>query len=362
MTKKKILIITKAFYPNLSPRAFRATELALEFDRMGFQVTVFIPNLETEKLINFKETNKIIFENIGKTVFKPILSENIFSRILKRLLKLLFEYPDVELIWKIYIKLKNENGYDALISIASPHTIHWGVALALRKNQGFTKNWIADCGDPYFGCETDTFKKLFYFKYIEKYWNKKCKYITVPVESAIEAYFSDYRNKIRIIPQGFNFDYTILRSYNKNIIPTFAYTGDLNKIRNPIPFLNFISKLDLDFKFIMYTDADIVTPFVKILNGKLEVRKFTLRNEFLPVLSQMDFLVNFENPTSKQVPSKLIDYAFVNRPVLSVGKIIDEALVLNFLNGNYNGKLLLPDIQNYYISKIANDFIELTNS
>jgi len=359
---KKILIITKAFYPNLSPRAFRTTELALEFERKGYDVTVYILNTESKELIEFKQNTNIQIENIGYTFFKPISSDHFFYRVLRRVLKLVFEYPDIELIWKIYKKFKKVKGYDLTVTIASPHTIHWGMAAVLSINKKLTKTWVADCGDPYFGCETDTFKKLFYFKYVEKFWNKKCNYITVPIDSAIEAYFEEYRHKIKVIPQGFKFDFSILKPYKKNKIPTFAYSGDLNKIRNPTAFLDFVSTLDVDFRFILYTDAEIVVPYKTILKEKLEIRKFTERNEFLPILSQMDFLVNFENPTSKQVPSKLIDYAFVNRPVLSVGKNINEQLILNFLNGNYDGKMHLPDLKNYDISKIANDFIELTNN
>ena len=38
--KKKILIISKGFYPENSPRSFRATELAKEFAIQGYEVTV----------------------------------------------------------------------------------------------------------------------------------------------------------------------------------------------------------------------------------------------------------------------------------------------------------------------------------
>lgn len=38
--KKKILIVTKFFHPDITPRAFRAFELAKEFWRQGHNVTV----------------------------------------------------------------------------------------------------------------------------------------------------------------------------------------------------------------------------------------------------------------------------------------------------------------------------------
>ena len=44
MDKKRILIISSAFYPFNSPRSFRTTELAKEFARRGHQVKVITPS------------------------------------------------------------------------------------------------------------------------------------------------------------------------------------------------------------------------------------------------------------------------------------------------------------------------------
>jgi len=38
---KKIILISNAFYPEISPRSFRATELAKEFVKQGHQVVVY---------------------------------------------------------------------------------------------------------------------------------------------------------------------------------------------------------------------------------------------------------------------------------------------------------------------------------
>ena len=38
--KKKILLVSNGFYPEISPRSYRATELAKEFYRQGHEVTV----------------------------------------------------------------------------------------------------------------------------------------------------------------------------------------------------------------------------------------------------------------------------------------------------------------------------------
>ena len=38
--KRKILLVTNGFYPEISPRSYRSTELAKEFCRQGHEVTV----------------------------------------------------------------------------------------------------------------------------------------------------------------------------------------------------------------------------------------------------------------------------------------------------------------------------------
>ena len=45
--RKHILIVSNACYPELSPRAFRTTELVRELVRRGHRVTLLLPNRET---------------------------------------------------------------------------------------------------------------------------------------------------------------------------------------------------------------------------------------------------------------------------------------------------------------------------
>ena len=44
MDIKKVLIVCRSFYPDISPRSFCAIELAKEFDRQGHEITVLFPN------------------------------------------------------------------------------------------------------------------------------------------------------------------------------------------------------------------------------------------------------------------------------------------------------------------------------
>jgi len=170
MDKKKILIVSRSFYPMNSPRSFRTTELAKEFARQGHEVTVLTH--KKEEHVVFEKEHNLIIKDLGKPLFKPIdikrkdKFSSLFFRGLRRALNLFFEYPDIGLMFQVAKKLKKERGYDLLISIAAPHPVHWGVAKNWTRK--IAQVWIADCGDPYMMAIGDTFPKLFYFKYFER--------------------------------------------------------------------------------------------------------------------------------------------------------------------------------------------------
>lgn len=366
--KQKILIVSCSFYPMNSPRSFRTTELVKEFARQGHEV-VLLTSRNEELHPGFELKHGIRIKDLGSAKLKRFESSkngravSLFKRILNRALNLLIEFPDIQWFWKVKKILKQESGYDLMISIAAPHSVHWGVAWARKKRHPIAKTWVADCGDPFMGTVLDTFRKLFYFKYLEKMFCRKADFITVPIEEAIDAYYPEFRSKIRVIPQGFNFDEVNIdtSAYRKNGKPTFAYAGTLIPGgRDPGEFLEYLSTLEKDFKFILYTKSrNLVDPWKERLNGKLVVRDYVPREDLLKELSKMDFLVNFENSTARQMPSKLIDYYLTGRPVLSVPTTnIDKEKVSEFLAGNYNRKVDYSGMEKYRIENVCQSFLE----
>lgn len=367
MDIKKILIVSRSFYPEIEPRSFRATELAKEFSRQGHEVTVLTVSRDYNydelllpcKKLRIKSIGKLIFPSINTTGSKYV---NLFRRGVRRILLLLFEYPAIELMFKVAKALKNESGYDLLISNAAPYPVHWGVAWARTQAHPVSKVWVADCGDPYMGCVTDSFNKFFYFAYIEKWFCRKTNYITIPLQSARNGYFEEFQEKIRIIPQGISFDQiSIKKEFNNEITPTFAYAGGfIPGIRDPGKFLNYLATVTKPFKFIIYTNnCEMLHPYAQQLKEKLEVRQYIPRKEVINVLATMDFLVNFDNNTSIQSPSKLIDYWLVQRPVLNITATCNFAVIDEFLNGNYSQQLVVPDMTQYNIQKVARQFLDL---
>jgi len=370
MDKKKIIIISQTIFPAQYPRAHRATELAKEFARQGHHVILY-GVLGDYDYSEFEKENNLKVKNIGKMRFARINSEGsskitFFDKVFKKLLFRLIGFPDIELMFRMPKIIKKEENVDLLITIAMPHPLHWGSAMMRSLNpEEFPKKWIADCGDPYMGNKFWKKKPFFYFKYLEKWFCEKADYITVPVTDAIDAYYPEFHHKIRVIPQGFKFDdVKVTNLKTNNIVPTFAYAGTFYKgFRDPSAFLSFLSTINLPFKFIIFTlNITLIEPYLEKLEGKIEVNPYLPRNELLKELDKMDFLINFENGTKVQSPSKLIDYAIVDKPVLSIEpNSLDKNIFFEFLSGDYHRKLQIPDKEKYRIENVTASFLALFN-
>lgn len=358
-----ILLVSGAFYPDNSPRSFRTTELAKEFVRKGHIVTVIIPQNSYdyhEFLKNYPITIKFYQFPKGKRIFTRI---SIVDRIIFRLLNQFYAYPNIKLRKPLRKMIKEEHGYDLLITIAVPHMIHWEFGKLYAKGKRVANNWVADCGDSFMLNKSINYKQPFYFRHLEKTWCRYCDYIAVPLESERENYYQEFSDKVRVIPQGF--DFSVLDNTHKephNDVPTFAFSGSfIPNLRDPRPILDYLVSTNKDFRFIVYTkQKELLAPYIDRLGSKLEIREFIPRDELLKVLSQCDFLLNIDNGKAKGRPSKLIDYALSGRPILSLNSSnVDKNLIDEFLSGDYSRKYEIGDVEQFNIKNVAQQFLDL---
>jgi len=290
----------------------------------------------------------------------------LFWRIMVRFSSLLFEYPNIQIMFLLKKSLKGMSGYDLMISVAVPYPIHWGVAAVRTIKNPIAKTWIADCGDPYMGQENDTFKPPFYFGWLEKKFCRKADLITVPTSASIGGYYPEFHSKIRVIPQGFRFE-DIQRS-SEPLDPdkiVFGYGGMfIPGRRDPSEFLTYLNSLDASkkFEFHVYTTTPhIVEPFVAASNGRIQLKPIVKRDQLLFEMSKMHFVVNFENVGSTQTPSKLIDFAIIEKPILSIKygalniEVVDE-----FLGQNFQNAYKINNVDQYRIENVASAFLSLS--
>lgn len=371
MRKRKILIVSRYFYPQNSPRSFRTTELAKELSRQGHQVRVLTP-FHTDH-IGFGYKHSLDIKGLGEVKWHNFdLKGNkfsiLFKRAVNRLSGLLFQYPNIELTGLVKNALKNESGYDLLISIAVPYPVHWGVASLWSKSNSQknpAKVWVADCGDPFYGQENDSFNLPFYWAFVEKWFMRKADYISVPTDTAYLGYFREFHHKIKVIPQGFKFeDYHFCQSPRQNDFPTFAYAGlFIPGRRDPTAFSQFLLETKKEFQFYIFTkNSSLVDPFIKMAPDKFILHPFMPRMELLKKLHRdVDFVVNFENVGARQTPSKLIDYMLINKPILSVRSFdLDKENIIRFFNKDYSGVLNINHPEQYRIENVAAAFLALS--
>lgn len=365
--KQKILIISCAIFPRLSPRAQRATELAKEFSRQGNDVTLCAvlgkydySSFEKEYGMSVKDLGLSRFEWITSDVEKRDIS--LWRKVVVFLLRRCFLFPDCLIGLRVRKFLKNDKtAYDKIITIAIPYPIHFGTGYAFRHYHHLKESiWISDCGDPFTGNPYSNHP--FYFKYIERKWCETTRYITVPIPEAKDAYFTEYQNKIHVIPQGFDFSNVKLAEYAPHAVPTFAYSGMVYPLRrDPSNFLEYLTSINLNFKFIVYTThTELFDKYKDALGDKLEYRPYVPHDQLLHELSKMDFLINIRNESTVQAPSKLIDYCYTKRPVLEITSAFKEKEIVDeFFAGNYTHASVISDIEQYDIKNVCKKFLDL---
>lgn len=367
-TTMKVLVISQHIFPIQTPRAHRTTELIKELACKGHDVTVYAV-LGKYDYTSFEKEYSIKVKNIPLRFQKhPYNSDGdgkrmFIDKLFGRLFRKTLEFPNIEFMLRTPEILKKEKGFDTLITIADPHQIHWGAAKQRKKNpKDFPKVWIADCGDPFMTNGTNK-KHYKYFTRFEKLFSEYCDFIVVPVKEAVNGYYEEYRSKIRIIPQGFQFTLTNNPKNPTNEKITFAYAGTFYKdIRNPHKLLDYLSTLSVDFKFIIYTmHSELIHPYKQVLGDKLEIRHPLNREELIEELKQMDFLINIENVNSPtQIPSKLIDYAIAERPILSINPVKPNIQIIEqFFDLDFSSQFRVNNIENYHISNVTDEFLKL---
>lgn len=359
--KNKIALVSRVAYPHACPRSNRVTNLAIQLSKEGYEVTVYCLTGQYD-YSSFENEHNVKFHNIGKSYLgngnsdTGKQSSKILFKIIKRVFGRILMFPEVEIMHLIYKKRKEILKNDFIISIAAPFAIHFGINLIYKND----RVWISDCGDPFMG--NPHYNYPFYFRYLENSWAKNTSYITVPTEKAIKAYPDKYKNKIKVIPQGFPIIKGLHKNYKVNNIPTFCYSGVVyQKYRDPTKFLEYLTTLSIDFKFIIYTkNIDFFAIYKERLGNKLILNGYIPRKDLLVELSKMDFLINIKNESNVQQPSKLIDYYMTERPILEISSNFSNEEKDSFENYlEYKFPKYQYDTRSFDIVNVTNEFINL---
>lgn len=267
-------------------------------------------------------------------------------------------------IFKYLIKEKNK--YKCILSVGLPISVHLGSILGFKFNKKITKKIIGDFGDPFL--PSGGFKLFMYIqKKIYKYIIRSFDKIIIPTNKSLSHYTKITEKEIEVIPQSISIDEVKTSEYTGNIIPSFAYAGVFyEEYRNPEVLIKYLSKLNINFQFDLYTDTKsklIHRLLNKYPNIKDKVNLIPLvdRYECIKLLSTYDFLINIENLNSIQVPSKFIDYYLAKRPVYSFSQESFNPEKFNNFLTKKNIDIVAINIKDYDTNNIINKFLKICN-
>lgn len=386
----KIGIVTYFFPPDLNPRSFRAFELAKEFSKQGHEVRVYVPDHDQDFraicnshgfavikvppgfYLNKKSRNRQIEKNDTNHLPSPKkISPSLLSKFKAWLIRMLypggFNFEFAFTCSKVLVNEKQE--FEILLSIGLPICSHLAISRARRKKKNLANFAVADYGDPY--SFSEIIKPPRFHRWLEKKMLRQFDYILTPTDNGVDSFlFFKDRNHIKVVPQGINFgDVKVSTSHNNEKTIHFIYAGNFYEgARNPFELFDYLSTLEINFKFSVYTNivdeanSRIIQAYRTKLNGKLEVKPYIERLDCIYEMSKADFLVNISNTTMAHTPSKLIDYKLAGRPIYSYtpGHFYSDKLDA-FLSRNYQFDFSTEiDLERYNIKNIVGTILNLT--
>lgn len=389
---KKVLILAYDFYPYVSVGGLRPYSWFKYFNEFGLypivvtrnwenkhgnQLDYILPSIETKTLYEQNETGLII-----RTPYKQSLSNKLLYRYganrFKNIRKLLTGLNEILQFFfligtkiNIYYAAKeyiSNNNVDFIMATGSPHILF---KYASKLSKAYNIKWIADYRDPWSQSKSRSPNK--FMKALNVFFEKKylanVSIITTVSEfgkSQISALLP--KDKIYIIPNGYDTNINNSVQLNHNSTLSFAFTGSIYKWH---PFRSVLSVLN---RFVA-AGNNIRINFYGInktleLNKLLELEFNKLKpcvnviskipyDDLMHQLSKNDVMILFND--YYLTGTKLFDYLSTKRLVLLCYKEDNEGDYIKRPYQNYNLEESESNIQEKTILK-TNSGIIVNNS
>ena len=406
----KILIISYSYYPDLNPRAFRWTSIVEYLSRKNYDITVVTTlnqniinedEIEGVEVIRIpenwfglfrKKMSSVKSKNDQKDSYLNNHVMNRFSSFAKNILKLIykltlrnFQWPDYAWTWigptkrKISEVIKLKGQFDIMISVAHPFSSHL-IARSIKKVSPNTK-WIMDNGDPFCFNGVNP-NNVFLYNRLNRCIEGSCinqsDAFTVTTEETKEEYqkiFPHLKDKLTVILPLLNPEIEKLKKTksisgkkNKNSLK-MVFVGTLySEIRNPTEFLRLLDiagkKISKTIEVDFYGSVnDLDTKGLSFKNIQVFFNGCIDRKTAQEKMLEADVLINIGNQTSYQLPSKLIEYASLDKPILNISsiendsskKFLDNYPLSKTINLNHSDKAkLMLGLENF-LNKFETD-------
>jgi hypothetical protein len=361
MARQRILIISYSYAPQPTPRALRWSSLANYWVERGIDVDIItgwqngLPEIEyTSGTTTYRVGGNLLtrlqsrFNSSSATSITTTANPSQKSAFLKPLLKWLYDrtwkklyWPDYACLWinpavRATRRLLNEHSYAAIVSVSDPYSGHI-VAYRTRPLHNGAK-WLVDIGDPFSFREAARPNNFALYQNrntkLESHIFSACDAISVTTEGTAREYISRFPNakaKLTVIgplmPAITN-QVTLGAPAENRPVRKLVFVGTLYQgLRSP----DYLLKLFVGLKRLpQHRDIELhiyggVVGTSNLFDGvgdpaanAIHLHGQVSRERALEAMSDADLLVNIGNTSAIQLPSKVVEYVWLGRPILNI--------------------------------------------
>tara|TARA_B100001093_G_scaffold382820_1_gene368394 strand:- start:1964 stop:3187 length:1224 start_codon:yes stop_codon:yes gene_type:complete len=392
MKNKKILIVSHQFLPYISPRTTRWKFLIDELITRGNEVTILTGTNPNDLVNNYdvlyfgNKNMSSAIDNLRKDSTKvenSFIKKNLYS-LLKKIYRFIFKslaWPDYAMFW-IFTIIKNKSkipkNFDIIISVSLPFTSHVCGSIL---NKSMSSKWFMDIGDPFSLKEHSFENNRFLYSFINSYFEKKYyqmadKIIFTHTEASklhMDKFQIDSSKLVIGHPISL-IDENIIESSNKyayiDLPIKIGYFGIFTDgVRDPYNYLNTVaSSFKEEFHHYWFINDASIKYFSSLINSSNHKFKTMIPREdaLNEMINNFHILLSIGNKNNYQLPSKVIEYISLGKPVLHYAEISSdpmyrfESLFKNFkiIDKNTRENDVMEFLKSFQIKKIEFNYKE----
>ncbi len=348
----------------LSPRAFRWTAIAEELVRLGHQVTVICASSTSRasrECVNGVEIHSTgsnarelvkrwlrlevtVYPTSTPTLIAPVSTRSWVGQLISTAYRYTVRkimWPDSAAFWyfsalKRAHALQKESLTDVVVTVSLPYTGHL-IGHALKRRYAF--RWVMDIGDPFSFMTATPVNNTALFRGLntrsESSVLASADAVAVTTEETRLEYLKYFpkieQSKMAVVPPLFEPPNSADRFASFSAVSSkicLVFAGTLyQSIRNPSALLEFFRKLlstslaaqlELHFYGVVNDCHPCFNDYNDLIDSKLFMHGLVPRAQAVRAMQKATVLVNLGNSTSYQLPSKVVEYVMVGKPVLNV--------------------------------------------
>jgi glycosyltransferase involved in cell wall biosynthesis len=355
----KILIITYFYAPDLNPRAFRWTAIASRLARAGHRVDVLcagspqadgkpradgpVIHRVRDWLLNASLRYSPERDSIAHAPPGPGRRVRAAARSLARFVWRATRWPDYACGWLVPAArraraMAMENDYDWIISVSHPYTGHIAGLLARPAKT----RWLVDIGDPFHLMEEPAPNNRRLFRALNRGSEGRvlaqADAISVTTEETKRLYLEHFpvaADKLSVIGPLLSLPEPAPPAARTDGVLKLVYCGTLyRKLRSPRRLLELFAALmraaprralELHFYGLLHDCAEMIAPYLETPSSGVRTHGLVGREQLGSAMADADVLISIGNASPAQLPSKVIEYMAIGKPVLNLPTVERDA-------------------------------------